>query len=102
MWNSRADGEHYENINWPTRKELTPGMYNVIEEPLECRENVLPPPLHVKLGLVKQFVKALDFEEVFQEIRSMVSRLSEAKIKGGIFVGTQINTLLKSKIWKKK
>ena len=95
LWNSRADGEHYEKIHWLTWKELTPGMYNVIREPLISREKVLLPPLHIKLGLVKQFVKALDFEgEVFQEIRSMFPGLSEAKIKGGIFVGPQINTMI--------
>ena len=69
-------------------------------------QNVLQPPLHIKLGLVKHFVKALDFEgEVFQEIRLMFPKLSEAKINGGIFVGPQKNTLLKSKSlkpWKKK
>ena len=49
-------------------------MYNVIEEPLG-RENVLLPPLHIKLGLVKQFVIALDFGgEGFQEIRFVVSQ----------------------------
>ena len=97
LWNSRADGEHYEKIHWQTREELTPGMYNVIREPLISREKVLLPPLHIKLDLVKQFVKALDFEEVFQEIRSMFPRLSKVKIKGGIFVGPQINTMLWSK-----
>ena len=96
LWNSRADGEHYEKIHWPTREELTPGMYNVIRKPLTSREKVLLPPFYIKLGLVKQDVKALDFEgEVFQEIRSMFLRLSEAKIKGGIFVCPQINTMLK-------
>ena len=69
LWNSRADGEHYEKMHWPTREELTPGMYNVIREPLVSRENILLPPFHIKLGLVKHFVKALDFKEVFQEIR---------------------------------
>ena len=78
-------------------------MYNVIREPLISREKVLLPPLHIKLGLVKQFVKALNFEgEVFQEIRSMFFRLSEAKIKGEIFVGPQINTMLKSKTLEEK
>ena len=72
-------------------------------EPLISREKILLPPLNIKLGLVKQFVKALDFEEeVFQEIRSMFSRLSEAKIKGGKFVGPQINTMLKSKTLEEK
>ena len=66
LWNIKADGDHNGKIHWPTREELTPGMYNVIREPLISRENVLLPPLHIKLSLVKQFVKALDFEaEVF-------------------------------------
>ena len=78
-------------------------MYNVIREPLTSRKKVLLPPLHIKLGLVKQFVKALDFErEGFQEIRSMFPRLSETKIKGGIFVGPQIKTMLKSKTLEEK
>ena len=58
-----------------------PRTYNVIKEPLVRRENVLLPPLHIELGLVKQFVKAFNFEEVFQEICSMFPRLSEAKLK---------------------
>ena len=94
LWNIRAEGEHYEKIHWLTLEELTPGMYNVIREPFISWEKVLLSPLHIKLGLVKQFVKALDFEgEVFQEIHSMFSRLSEAKIKGGIFVVSQIITI---------
>ena len=102
LWNSRADGEHYEKVHWPTREELTPGMYNIIREPLISREKILLPPLHTKLGLVKQFVKVLDFEEFFQEICSMFPKLSEAKIKGGIFVGPQINTMLKSETSEEK
>ena len=61
LWNSRADGEYCQKIHWATREELTPGMYNIIREPRISREKVLLPPLHIKLGLVKQFVKALDF-----------------------------------------
>ena len=49
-------------MHWPTPEELTPGMCNVIRKPLVSREKVLLPPLHIKLSLVKQFVKALDFE----------------------------------------
>ena len=56
LCNSRVDGEHYEKIHWPTREELTPGMYNVIREPLISREKVLLPPLHIKLGLLCQMI----------------------------------------------
>jgi len=45
-------------------------------------------PLHIKLGLVKQFVKVLDIKgETFQVIRAMIPKMSDAKLKGGIFVG---------------
>lgn len=71
-------------------------MLNVLRQPLVDSNKVLLPPLHIKLGLVKQIVKALDFGEAFQEIRVMLPKLSEAKIKGGIFVGPQVNAMLKS------
>ena len=84
-------------MHWPTWEELTPEMYNVIRELLVSREKILLPPLHIKLGLVKQFVKALDFEgEVFQEIRLIFPRQSDAKIKRETSVGLQISTMLKS------
>jgi len=36
------------------------GEKNVIAEPLVDRSKIILPPLHIKLGLMKQFVKALD------------------------------------------
>ena len=50
LWNSRVDGEHYEKMHWPTWEELTPGMYNVITEPLVSREKILLLPLHIKFS----------------------------------------------------
>ena len=76
----RADGEHYKKIYWLTLKKLRPGMYDVIREPLVSGKRFFLLLLHMKLGLVEQLVKALDFEEVFLEIRSVFSRLSDAKI----------------------
>ena len=63
-------------FHWLTCDELTPGMYNVIRESLVSREQVLMPPLYIKLSLVQQFVKALA-SEVFQETRLMFPRLSD-------------------------
>ena len=52
---------------------------------------ILLRPLHIKLGLLKQFVKALDFKgETFQGIRAMVPKLSDPKLKSGKFAGRQI------------
>jgi len=59
-WDSHARGTHYSRKHWPHRQSLTPGMKNVIHKPLIKRSKVLPPPLHIKLGLMKNFVKALD------------------------------------------
>jgi DNA repair photolyase len=53
------------------------------------------PPLHIKLGLIKQLVKALDKESAaFKYLIQKFPSLSETKIKEGIFVGPDIRQLL--------
>jgi hypothetical protein len=39
---------------------MQPGNKNVMNEPLVDRDEVIMPPLHIMLGLFKNFVKALD------------------------------------------
>ena len=57
-------------INWPARRDLTPGSHNVLNSSLIERGNILLPPLHIKLGLAKQFVKALKpTSRAFRHIR---------------------------------
>lgn len=69
---------------------------NIINEPLVDRTRVLLPPLHTKLGLMKQYVKALDKDsECFQYLGRKFPQISDAKLKEGIFDGPQIRTLLK-------
>jgi len=47
---------------------------------------ILLPPLHVKLGLMKNFVKAMDRTgSTFKYLAEKFPRLSEAKIKEGVF-----------------
>ena len=54
------------------------------------------PPLHIKLGLMKNFVKALHKNgAAFQHLSTVFSGLSAAKLKEGIFVGPQIREVLK-------
>jgi len=61
------------------------------------REKILLPPLHIKLRLMKQFVKALDRDGAcFKYLTQLFSKLSNAKIKESIFVGSQIRKLMKS------
>ena len=64
-------------------------------EPLVDPRKVLMPLLHIKLGLMKQFVTALDKESAaFNYLRDFFPRLSEAKLKAGVFVGPQIKKIM--------
>jgi hypothetical protein len=68
----------------------------VLNNSLVNPENVFLPPLHIKLGLIKNFVKAMDKSgEGFMYFKHKFPRLSDAKIKEGIFVGPQIRESIK-------
>ncbi len=58
-WDSRDCDAHYVKKVWPKRENFNPGSKNVLHEPLVDPKNILLPPLHIKLGLMKNFVKAL-------------------------------------------
>jgi hypothetical protein len=75
---------------------IVPGNKNVIYKPVVDKRNIILPPLHIKLGLMKNFVKAMDMNrDDFQYLKLKFPTLSDAKIKEGIFVGPQIRVLLK-------
>jgi len=97
-WNSWVRAEHYIRKNWPLRKKLIPGEKNIIGPSLISRDKVLLPPLHIKLGLAKQFVKAMSRNEsaAFKYTFQVLPHLSDAKIKEGIFTGPDIRKLLKN------
>ena len=57
LWDSRADHEHYQKVEWPPRDDLQPGKLNVIRQNLVEFEKALLPPFHIKLGLVKLYMK---------------------------------------------
>ena len=70
--------------------------HSLKENPLVDVNKVLLPPLHIKLGLMKNFVKALHKNgAVFQHLSIVFPGLSVAKLKEGIFVGPQIREVLK-------
>ena len=97
LWDSRNDAEHYSRQQWPLRHELVPGAQNVKYEPLVPSFKILLPPLHIKLGLIKQFVKALDSNgATLIKIREMFPKLSVDKVKAGVFVGPQVKRMLDS------
>lgn len=96
LWDSRADDKHYNTRDWPLREEFVPGNFSVKEIPLVEQKRILLPPLHIKLGLMKKFVKALDKDgDAFKYLAVKFPRISEAKRNEGIFVGPQIRELMK-------
>ena len=95
-WDSHARGIRCSRKHWPHRQSLTPGMRNIIHNPLIKPSKVLPPPLHIKLGLLKNFVKALDVKgPAFTYLCGKFPRLTYKKVKAGVFVGPQIRQLFK-------
>jgi hypothetical protein len=58
----------------------------------------LLPSMHLKLGLMTNFVKAMNQEEfAFTYLWEKFPRLSGAKLKEGVFIGPQIRDLIKDK-----
>ena len=95
---SRDKKNHYVKGLWPKRTSLTPGEKNVVSPPLVLPENIFLPPLHIKLGLMKNFVKGTDKTgRGLQYVRNKFPNVSDAKIKEGIFIGPQIRELMQDK-----
>ena len=95
-WDSRDRAQHYVKKEWPAREQLVPGASNIINEPLVDREKILFPPLHIKLGLMKQFTRALDKDgRCFNYLWRAFPGVTIEKLKAGIFDGPQIRQLIK-------
>ena len=95
-WDSRAKQDHWIKREWLSREVFILGEKNIKNIPLVNKEKILLPPLHIKLGLMKQFVKALDKEgECFKYLCTKFPRLTYEKIKAAIFDGSQIRLLVK-------
>ena len=76
--------------------ELYPSITSRKTGGLVDMNKVLLPPLHIKLGLTKNFVKAMHKNgAAFQHLSTVFPGLSAAKLKEGIFVGPQIRQVLK-------
>ncbi|GBN96066.1 hypothetical protein AVEN_269402-1 [Araneus ventricosus] len=100
---SGTEKKHCIKKVWPKRQFLIPGVKNKENEPLVASEKILLPPLHIKLGLMKNFVKAMDCGgSGFQYLRLKFPKVSETKIKEGIFVGPQFRQLMKDPVFESK
>jgi len=59
-WDSRDKKNHYVNKLGHKRTSVTPGETNVVNPPLVLPEKIYLPPMHIKLDLMKNFVKGMD------------------------------------------
>ena len=89
LWDSRARNKHYIGKTWPQSIEEEKGKHNYVALPLVPQNKIILSPLHINLGLFKRFVKGLrkDFPP-FEVSHECFSKLSNAKIKEGVFVGS--------------
>ena len=77
------------------RIDLIPASLNVLAPPLVERSKIVFPPLHIKLGIMKQFVKPLEKDgDCFRYICIKFPVLSIEKLKAGVFDGPQISKLM--------
>ena len=93
MWDSRDRAQHYTKKDWSLREELVPCKErNVIND----RDRILFPPLHIKLGLIKQFTKTLDKDgNCFTYMCQTFPGLTMEKLKADIFDSPPIQQLIR-------
>ena len=95
LWDSRDEASHYKRREWPAREEFTPGVLNIKHLPLVDPASIILPPLHIKLGLMKNFVKAMNKDEPgFQYLQHKFSSISDAKLSAGVLTGPQIKDVI--------
>ena len=74
---------------------MDPGTINVENQPLVEPSKILLLSMHLKLGLIKNFVKAVNQEEAaFTYSWEKFPRLSEAILKEGVLFGPQIRDII--------
>ena len=87
-WDSQDKKNHSINKLWPKRTSLTPEEKNIVNPSLVLTEKIFLPALHIKPGLMKNFVTGMDKTgRGFEYARNKFPNVSDAKIKEGIFIG---------------
>ena len=80
-----------------------PGVKNIQHILLVNSDKIIMPPLHFKLGLIKNFVKTIAKQNSngFELFSTKLPKLIQAKLKEGILVGPQIPKVLEDPEFKK-
>ena len=95
LWDSRSREDYYKKKVWLPRNEFVVGERNIAEPNQVDPKSIILPPLHIKLGLIKQFVKALRKRDsrAFHYLFTKFPKISDAKIKERVFDGPQVREL---------
>ena len=97
LWDSRADDRHNAQISWPSRTNFTSGLESVKFAYLVDPQHIPLPPLHIKLGLMKNYTKAFDKDgSTFKFLQIKFFRTSETKLRAGVFDEPPISELTKN------
>lgn len=101
-WDSRYKGNQYACHNWKPREESQHGTHNIIREMLVPKDKIMLPPLHIKLGIVKNFIKTVAKKEnVLKSLIEVFPRMSDSKLKNGVLNGPDIRRLMKAGAFEK-
>jgi hypothetical protein len=81
-WDSRVLSKHWEQKQWQPRNTMQPGNKNILRQSLVDGRKILLSPLHIKLGIMKQFVQVLPKTgSCFMYLCKKFPHLSGAKLK---------------------
>ena len=85
LWDFGDRNNHYIEKIWRQKIEEEEDQHNVLALPLVPQNKIILSPLHIKLGLYKQFVKVLRKDSpAFEFLHECFPKLSDAKIKEGV------------------
>lgn len=102
-FDSRADQSVKYNSKFKGRESWSLGKLNVKYEPMVDVSRIIIPPLHVKLGLFKNFIKSVG-NKAMNYLRSEFfgERLTDEKVYEGIVNGPDIRRLMGDKKFRTK
>ena len=81
--------------DWPTRENSVSGETFVRNQLLVDNDKFFLMPLHIKLGFMKNFVKAMNKHgKGFEYLREKVPKISDGKVKVGIFIERHIRKII--------
>ena len=96
-WNSRYTGNQYQRKDWEARTPELNKQLPLRNEPMiKDLDDILLPPLHIKLGIAGKFVAVVvkDIGDAYDCLKSIFPKLSDAKIKKGDYLCLYLNIVI--------